>query len=83
MAYPTDCRPEIAPSGPLRTPRDPENACPKTALRLCVSKLRPGFLFPVDDVKSFSHDENNVNIVRRALVDHHGQCRPVQRYFTE
>jgi hypothetical protein len=52
---------------PRRIPRDPENACPKAALRMCVSKHRSGFLFPVDDVKSLSYDEKNVKIVRRGF----------------
>jgi hypothetical protein len=32
-----------------------------------MSKDRPGFLFPVDDVRSFSHDEKNVNVDRRGV----------------
>src|SRR5262245_35605305 len=36
---------------PAGTPRDPEHACPKAALSLCMSNHRTGFLFPIVDVK--------------------------------
>jgi hypothetical protein len=33
----------------------------------CVNH-HTGFLFPVVDVKSFCHDEKNVNVIRRELI---------------
>src|SRR5262245_55915616 len=62
------CSEQALDVGPAGTPLDPENTCPKAALSRCMSKHRTGLLVPIVDVKSFSHHEKNVNVVRRGCI---------------
>jgi hypothetical protein len=62
------CSEQALDVGHAGTPSDPENTCPKAVPSLCVSKHCTGFLSLVVDVKSFSHDEKNVNVVRREFT---------------